>query len=115
MILLAEFLVSWIAEEFQRCFICWVESIRKHLANDIIAIDRAKLLGVSVDTSKWSTLPFHLVSAWSSENELSLGQVQVTKKSNEITAIPKLIKAVNDRRLHSDLGRDGMSKSDNKG
>ena len=77
-------------EEFQRCFIRWVESIRKYLDKDIVAIDGKALRG-SINKAN-EELPFYLVSAWSSEDELSLGQVQVTKKSNEITAVPKLLK-----------------------
>jgi predicted transposase YbfD/YdcC len=77
-------------EEFQRCFIAWVESIRRHVDKDIISID-GKTLRRSVDKANHE-FPFHIVSAWSSENELSLGQIQVDKKSNEIIAIPELLK-----------------------
>ena len=77
-------------EEFQVCFSSWVESLRKHVDKEIVAID-GKTLRRSFDKAN-EKLPFHIVSAWAHENELSLGQVQVDKKSNEIKAIPKLLK-----------------------
>lgn len=39
----------------------------------------------------WSKIAFHMVSAWSCESNMVLGQLRVNEKSNEITAIPKLI------------------------
>lgn len=77
-------------KEFQECFVNWVESLRKHVSSEIVSID-GKTLRRSFDKAN-GTLPFHIVSAWSNENELSLGQQQVDKKSNEITAIPRLLK-----------------------
>jgi predicted transposase YbfD/YdcC len=77
-------------EEFQICFSNWVESLRKHVNKEVVAID-GKTLRRSFDKAN-EQLPFHIVSAWAHENELSLGQVQIDKKSNEIKAIPKLLK-----------------------
>lgn len=77
-------------EEFQICFSNWVESLRKHISREIVAID-GKTIRRSFDKAN-NELPFHIVSAWANENELSLGQVQVDKKSNEINAIPRLLK-----------------------
>jgi predicted transposase YbfD/YdcC len=72
---------------FQTCFRNWVEAIREVLPIKHIAIDGKTLR--SSGTAKLKTL--HLVSAWATEQQLSLGQVAVDDKSNEITAIPELL------------------------
>lgn len=77
-------------QEFQKCFISWVETLRQPIAKEIVSID-GKTLRRSFDKAN-SKLPFHIVSAWASENGLSLGQQQVVGKSNEIRAIPELLK-----------------------
>jgi len=76
--------------EFQQCFISWVETLRKPIEGEIISVD-GKTLRRSFDKAN-GDLPFHIVSAWANENGLSLGQQQVIGKSNEITAIPELLK-----------------------
>lgn len=77
-------------EEFQKCFIAWVETLRKPVPGEIVSVD-GKTLRRSFDKAN-GALPFHIVSAWANENGLSLGQQQVIGKSNEITAIPALLK-----------------------
>lgn len=78
--------------EFQNCFGDWVSAICSHSPEDFIAID-GKTLRRSFD--KASEQPaLHLVSAWSSSNNFVLGQVAVDDKSNEITAIPKLLELI---------------------
>ena len=77
-------------DEFQRCFISWVETLRKPFNAEIVSVD-GKTLRRSFDKAN-GELPFHIVSAWANENGLSLGQQQVVGKSNEITAIPALLK-----------------------
>lgn len=72
---------------FQACFRSWMQSLNEALGVKQIAIDGKTLRGSG--TSKLGTL--HLVSAWSTANHLSLGQVAVAEKSNEITAIPQLL------------------------
>lgn len=78
-------------EEFQRFFINWTSEIRKKLniKNDQICID-GKTLRRCFKSRASKAL--HLVSAWSSGTSLSLGQVATEEKSNEITAIPQLLK-----------------------
>lgn len=72
---------------FQACFRAWVEAISAGLKIKHIAID-----GKTVRGSGSAKLgPLHLVSAWATEQQLSLGQVGVDAKSNEITAIPALL------------------------
>lgn len=74
-------------QAFQGCFHEWVRAIQEGLRLTHIAID-----GKTLRRSGNSKLgPLHLVSAWASAQRLSLGQVAVEAKSNEITAIPALL------------------------
>jgi predicted transposase YbfD/YdcC len=72
---------------FQACFRDWMQSLSELLGTKHIAIDGKTLRGSG--SSKLGAL--HLVSAWATANHLSLGQVAVADKSNEITAIPQLL------------------------
>jgi predicted transposase YbfD/YdcC len=76
------------AEQFQLCFIAWVGALTG-LGADIIAID-GKTLRRSYQEGG-SKAPIHMISAWSCRQNLVLGQAKVAAKSNEITAIPKLL------------------------
>lgn len=74
---------------FQTAFRRWVEALAQTLGVGHIAID-GKTLRHSGSTPKgWK--PLHVVSAWANQCQLSLGQVAVDEKSNEITAIPRLL------------------------
>jgi len=75
-------------EEFKKCFIHWAESLCEQIKG-IVAID-GKCLRHSYD--KAADKPaIHMVSAWARGQRLVLGQEKVADKSNEITAIPKLL------------------------
>lgn len=76
-------------ELFKRCFLDWVAGLRDS-ASEIIAID-GKTSRRSHAKSKGRE-PLHLVSAWASRQRLVLGQEAVADKSNEIVAIPLLLK-----------------------
>ncbi len=78
-------------EAFQGCFSAWIADLSEQdgCVQPIIAID-GKTMRRSHDRGK-GLGPLHLVSAWSTENGLTLGQVATEEKSNEITAIPELI------------------------
>jgi predicted transposase YbfD/YdcC len=76
-------------KQFQECFLSWVNSITKKLELEVIAID-GKTMKQSYDRNQ-SQKPLHIVSAWSASHQLVLGQKKVTKKSNEVTAIPALL------------------------
>lgn len=76
------------AEQFQACFVAWVAGLTG-LGPEIIAID-GKTLRRSYQEGG-AKAPIHMVSAWSAKQSLVLGQVKVADKSNEITAIPKLL------------------------
>ena len=77
-------------EELTRCFISWSGALSDLSGGDLVSID-GKTLRHSFDRAT-SQAAIHLVSAWANANRLVLGQVKVEDKSNDITAIPKLIK-----------------------
>lgn len=77
-------------EELTQCFIAWTGALSDLCGGAIVAID-GKTLRHSFDRAASKTA-IHMVSAWANANRLVLGQVKVDDKSNEITAIPKLIK-----------------------
>lgn len=77
---------------FAECFRNWTEGLRREVRGEIVAID-GKTLRRSHDRSRDKS-PIHMVSAWGRENGLVLGQVKVDEKSNEITAIPELLRAL---------------------
>ncbi len=76
-------------EALSACFASWVEAIATVSQGEIIAVD-GKTLRRSFDQASGKG-PIHMVSAWATTNGLSLGQVKTSEKSNEITAIPKLL------------------------
>jgi len=80
-------------KEFSECFRNWTEGVRKFIQREIVAIDGKTLKG-SQQRSKGRE-PIHMVSAWARENGLVLGQTTVNEKSNEITAIPELLRTLN--------------------
>jgi predicted transposase YbfD/YdcC len=77
-------------EEFEKSFLEWVKAINELTQGQVIAIDGKQLRG-SHDRENGKNA-IYMVSAWATENELVLGQRKVDEKSNEITAIPKLLK-----------------------
>lgn len=74
-------------QAFQACFREWVQAVSAALEIKHIAIDGKTLCG----SGSLKLGPLHLVSAWASAQHLTLGQVAVEAKSNEITAIPVLL------------------------
>jgi predicted transposase YbfD/YdcC len=74
-------------EQFQACFRDWMNALQDALGLSTIAIDGKTLRGSGVGGRQ----TLHLVSAWATANCLSLGQIAVDEKSNEIAAIPKLL------------------------
>src|SRR6478609_2548609 len=78
--------------EFQKCFLGWIEAFHEATERQVIAID-GKTLRRSFDRAEGKSAP-HMVHAWAVANHLLLGQVAVDEKSNEITAIPVLRKAL---------------------
>lgn len=74
---------------FRERFIDWVQAINTVTAGEVIAVD-GKTARRSHDKSG-GIKALHLVSAWATRNRLTLGQVKVDEKSNEITAVPELL------------------------
>ena len=85
---------------FQKCFFAWMTALMTRHGLTPIPLDRPQLRPVAIDgkTQRGSARrsvgrsPLHMVSAWAVENHLTLGQVATDAKSNEITAIPALLK-----------------------
>jgi predicted transposase YbfD/YdcC len=78
--------------EFEKCLLSWIAALHEISAGQIVAID-GKTLRRSFDAAS-SKSAIHMVSAWATANHISLGQVVVDAKSNEITAIPKLLEII---------------------
>lgn len=77
-------------DALERCFLSWVKQIVEASGAQVIPIDGKTIKGSYDRNHKQSAL--HVVSAWASEHRLLLGQIKVASKSNEITAIPALLK-----------------------
>ena len=75
---------------FSTCFSSWMADIASLSSGEVIAID-GKCLRRSLDSAS-KKAAIYMVSAWANTNQLVLGQQKVDDKSNEITAIPKLLK-----------------------
>lgn len=74
----------------QACCINWLKRISQLIAEDIIAVDGKSLCGSKrVNECKKS---LHIINAWSCANRICLGQLKVADKSNEIPAVPELLK-----------------------
>lgn len=76
--------------EFQDSFKQWISSVAKQTKGEVVAID-GKTLRRSHDKSD-DKKAIHMISAWASSNQVILGQLKTEEKSNEITAIPYLLK-----------------------
>ncbi len=79
------------SEQFEACFVDWVSRLVNLTDGEVIPIDGKTIRGAKANGKK---SPFHMVSAWATNNNLVLGQVKVSEKSNEITAIPKLLELI---------------------
>lgn len=77
-------------EAFERCFQSWVSALAGGSQGKLISID-GKTIRRSLDRASGKAA-IHLVSAWVHENHAVFGQVATEAKSNEITAIPRLLK-----------------------
>ena len=79
-------------QAFLDCFVKWTESLRNAVSGEIVAVD-GKALRRALEMGAGQALPY-MVSAWATDNGLALGQAKVDEKSNEITAIPVLLRAL---------------------
>ena len=80
------------AEQFQECFVEWVQAVSDVTEGQLVSID-GKTVRRSHDRSIGKGA-IHMVSAWASANRLVLGQTKVDERSNEITAIPELLRVL---------------------
>ncbi len=76
-------------EDFQNCFQEWIKTVASVTSGEIIAID-GKTLRRSHDRAN-NKSAIHMINAWACHNRLCIGQYKTDEKSNEITAIPKLL------------------------
>jgi len=76
--------------QFLNSFLSWTQSVRAAIPGEIVALD-GKALRRAIDSGAG---PRCIVSAWAEDNGLVLGQLEVDGKSNEITAVPQLLRAL---------------------
>lgn len=76
--------------QFLDCFLRWTQSLRQAVHQEIVAIDGKALRRAM---NKKANLKY-VVSAWAESNHLVLGQLKVSDKSNEITAVPELLRVL---------------------
>lgn len=77
-------------DRFLDCFVKWVKGMCPNLDEEVVSIDGKAIRRAA---NKGDTIP-HIVSAWASKHGLALAQVKVDDKSNEITAIPELLRVL---------------------
>ncbi len=77
-------------EAFLELFLAWTQTLRSTVSEEIVALD-GKALRRAIDRGD---SPRVIVSAWAASNSLVLGQIEVPDKTNEITALPKLLRAL---------------------
>ncbi len=79
-------------EPLQQCFLSWVQAVFEISGGQLIAVDGKTLRGSYDRGGKQGMI--HMVSAWATQNRIVLGQRKVNEKSNEITAIPELLRVL---------------------
>ncbi len=89
---LGDFFAALNAQKFETCFMKWMQTLCPSLVGKILAVD-GKTVRRSHNKSAGQRA-IHLVSAFASEGEILLGQLKTEEKSNEITAIPELLEAI---------------------
>jgi hypothetical protein len=75
---------------FRAVVVAWTQSLRHTIAGEVVAVDGKSLRGSAAHDHE----PVHLVNVWASANCLILGQWKVADHSNEITALPALLRAL---------------------
>jgi len=79
-------------KEFHQCFQDWADTLYEKISREIVSVDGKTARRTKCKSTKQKAI--HVVSAWANQNKLVLGQIKVNDKSNEITAIPELLKAL---------------------
>jgi predicted transposase YbfD/YdcC len=93
-------------EKFRDSFSRWTQSLAQALPGRVIAIDGKTLRGAHNKGEK----PLHLVSAFATENRLVLTQQAVAEKSNEITAIPEVLRLLDVKKAIVTIDAMGCQK-----
>src|SRR5216684_4252939 len=78
--------------EFQRCFLAWVQAVVGELPAQVVAVDGKTSRGSGPRPG--GQHPLHLLSAWATASGLVLGQEATAAKSNESTALPRLLRVL---------------------
>lgn len=89
---LGDFFARVNPKQLQQCFLNWINAIFSFSGGEIIAIDGKTLRG-SYDSAS-DRKAIHMINAWACRNNIILGQFKTEEKSNEITAIPELLKVL---------------------
>jgi predicted transposase YbfD/YdcC len=79
-------------EQFQGCFVAWIQAVSRVTGGEVVAIDGKIVCGSQ--EKRLGRKAIDMVSAWATSNRLVLGQRKVDEKSNEITAIPALLRTL---------------------
>ena len=95
-------------EAFERCFLSWVKALAGSTDGELIAID-GKTLRRSFDRAD-KKAAIHMVSAWAQANQLCFGQLATEAKSNEITAIPRLLELLDLQGTTVTIDAEGCQK-----
>jgi len=77
-------------KKFLECFLAWTQSLRQAVPQEIVALD-GKALRRALNKNQSAK---YVISAWAESNGLVLGQLKVDEKSNEITAVPQLLRVL---------------------
>lgn len=93
----------------QECFFKWMNDVVAAIEGDVVAIDGKSLRRSFDRASRKNAL--HLVSAWSCAGGVALGQVKTAEKSNEITAIPRLLELLEIKKCIITIDAIGCQKS----
>lgn len=96
-------------QEFEKCFSAWLKALNVDLKKEIIALDGKTIRGSGNKRQKEA--PLHVVSAWATKNRMMLAQIKTEDKSNEITAIPKLLDLLNIKESIVTIDALGCQKS----
>jgi predicted transposase YbfD/YdcC len=77
-------------QQFLDCFLRWTQSLRQAVSQEVVALD-GKALRRALNQGQSTK---YVVSAWAESNGLVLGQLKVADKSNEISAVPELLRVL---------------------
>jgi len=96
-------------DAFRAAFSAWVESIREIIPGEIVSIDGKCLRGTKDKAAGKAGI--YMVSAWANHNRLVLGQVKTEEKSNEIKAVPELLRLLDLRGCIVTIDAAGCQKN----